>query len=186
MSVSPFSWHGDTSHWNPCQPLSERQGIFHIPASIPLHWQQQVRADLLWDEALEIVEKVPHGEPTQWCHRMVIARKHDGTPRQIVNLSPLNKFCRRETFALKTSFKLARRVAYQEILGKLWLTLGMDTIGFHYASQAVKGQLPHLFFNILKTRSQRGQIVLFEISIADQFFLIRLCSTINLYNLDHH
>ena len=41
---------------------------------------------------------------------MVITRKHDGTPRRTVDLSPLNKFCRRETFASETPFKLARRV----------------------------------------------------------------------------
>ena len=89
---------------------SAKPRAFHTPASIPLHWQQQVHADLLRDEALGILEKVPHGEPTQWCHRMVITRKHDGTPRRTVDLSPLNKFCRRETFASETPFKLARRV----------------------------------------------------------------------------
>ena len=89
---------------------SAKPRAFHTPASIPLHWQQQVHADLLRDEALGILEKVPHGEPTQWCHRMVITRKHDGTPRRTVDLSPLNKFCRRETFVSETPFKLARRV----------------------------------------------------------------------------
>ena len=89
---------------------SAKPRAFHTPASIPLHWQQQVHADLLRDEALGILVKVPHGEPTQWCHRMVITRTHDGTPRRTVDLSPLNKFCRRETFASETPFKLARRV----------------------------------------------------------------------------
>ena len=89
---------------------SAKPRAFHTLASIPLHWQQQVHADLLRDEALGILEKVPHGEPTQWCHRMVITRKHDGTPRRTVDLSPLNKFCRRETFASETPFKLACRV----------------------------------------------------------------------------
>ena len=89
---------------------SAKPRAFHTPASIPLHWQQQVHADLLRDETQEILEKVPHGEPTQWCHRMVIKRKHDGTPRRTVDLSPQNKFCRRETFASETPFKLARRV----------------------------------------------------------------------------
>ena len=89
---------------------SVKPKAFHTPASIPLHWQQQVHADLLRDEALGILKKLPHGEPTQWCHRMVIKRKHDGTPRRTVDLSPLNKFCRWETFASETPFKLARRV----------------------------------------------------------------------------
>ena len=41
---------------------------------------------------------------------MVITRKHDGSPRRTVDLSPLNKFCRRETFAMETPFHLARRI----------------------------------------------------------------------------
>ena len=59
----------------------------HTPASIPLHWQQKVYEDLLRDEALGILERVPDGEPTTWCHRMVITRKHDGSPRRTVDLS---------------------------------------------------------------------------------------------------
>jgi len=82
----------------------------HKPASIPLHWQQKVHEDLLRDAALGILEKVPHGEPTQWCHQIVITRKHDGTPRRTVDLSPLNKFCKRETFASEAPFKLAHRI----------------------------------------------------------------------------
>ena len=82
----------------------------HTPASIPLHWQEKVHEDLLRDEALGILEKVPHGEPTQWCHRRVITRKHDGTPRRMVDLSPLNRYCQRETFASEAHFKLARCV----------------------------------------------------------------------------
>lgn len=69
----------------------------HKPASIPVHWQQNVHEDLLRDEALGVVERVPYGEPVTWCHRMVVTRKHDGSPRRTVDLSPLNKFCHRVT-----------------------------------------------------------------------------------------
>ena len=82
----------------------------HTPANVPLHWQQRVHDDLLRDEALGVIERVPYGEPVIWCHRMVITRKHDGSPRRTVDLSPLNKFCRRETFAMETPFHLARRI----------------------------------------------------------------------------
>lgn len=44
----------------------------HTPANIPLHWQQWVYDDLLRDEALGVIERVPYGEPVTWCHRMVI------------------------------------------------------------------------------------------------------------------
>ena len=84
--------------------------ICHTAAPVPLHWQQQVREDLFRDEALGVIEKVPYGEPVTWCHRMVVTRKHDGTPRRTVDLSPLNKFCKRETFAAESPFQMARRV----------------------------------------------------------------------------
>ena len=41
---------------------------------------------------------------------MVVTRKHDGTPRRTVDLSPLNKFCKREVFPPEAPFHLARRV----------------------------------------------------------------------------
>ena len=57
----------------------------HTPATIPLHWQRRVYEDLLRDEALGVIERVPYGEPVTWCHRMVITRKHDGSPRHTVH-----------------------------------------------------------------------------------------------------
>ena len=82
----------------------------HTPANVPLHWQQQVYEDLIRDEALGVIERVPYGAPVTWCHRMVVTRKHDGSPRRTVDLSPLNKYCQRETFAMESPFHLARRV----------------------------------------------------------------------------
>ena len=41
---------------------------------------------------------------------MVVTRKQDGSPRRTVYLSPLNKYCKRETCATDTPFKLARRI----------------------------------------------------------------------------
>ena len=82
----------------------------HTPANVPLHWQQRVHEDLIRDEALGVIERVPYGDPVSWCHRMVVTRKHDGSPRRTVDLSPLNKYCQRETFAMESPFHLARRV----------------------------------------------------------------------------
>ena len=82
----------------------------HTPASIPLHWQELVHKDLLRDETLGVIEKVPYGQPVDWCHRMVITRKHDGSPRRTVDLSPLNKHCKRETFSSESPFQVARRI----------------------------------------------------------------------------
>ena len=80
------------------------------PATIPIHWQEQVHKDLLRDEALGVIERVPYGEPIEWCHRMVVTRKHNGSPRRTVDLSPLNKHCKRETHASDSPFHLARRI----------------------------------------------------------------------------
>ena len=98
----------------------------HTPANIPLHWQQRVYDDLLRDEALGVIERVPYGEPVTWCHRMVITRKHDGSPRRTVDLSPLNKFCLRETFAMESPFHLARRVPKDT-----WKTVTDAWNGYH-------------------------------------------------------
>ena len=98
----------------------------HTPAPIPLHWQEQVRSDLLRDEALGVIEKVPYGEPVEWCHRMVITRKHDGSPRRTVDLSPLNKHCKRETFSSESPFHVA-----QHIPRNTWKTVTDAWNGFH-------------------------------------------------------
>lgn len=98
----------------------------HTPAPIPLHWQEKVQSDLLRDEALGVIEKVPYGEPVTWCHRMVVTRKHDGTPRRTVDLSPLNRFCKRETFASDSPFQLARRIP-----GNTWKTVTDAWNGYH-------------------------------------------------------
>ena len=98
----------------------------HTPATIPIHWQKQVQEDLHRDEALGVIEKVPYGQPVTWCHRMVVTRKHDGTPRRTVDLSPLNKHCRRETFASESPFHLARRIPPDT-----WKTVSDAWNGFH-------------------------------------------------------
>lgn len=82
----------------------------HKAIPVPLHWQEQVHKDLLRDESLGVIERVPIGEPVEWCHHMVITRKPDGTPRRTVDLSPLNKWCKRETHNSESPFHLARRI----------------------------------------------------------------------------
>ena len=98
----------------------------HTAATVPIHWQDDVYKGLLRDEALGVIEKVPYGEPVTWCHRMVVTRKHDGTPRRTVDLSPLNKFCKRETFATESPFHVARRVP-----GNTWKSITDAWNGYH-------------------------------------------------------
>ena len=98
----------------------------HTSAPIPIHWQEQVHADLLRDEALGVIERVPYGDPVTWCHRMVVTRKHNGTPRRTVDLSPLNKHCKRETFASESPFHLARKIPKET-----WKTVTDAWNGYH-------------------------------------------------------
>ena len=52
----------------------------------------------------------PVTQPSQWCHWMVVVRKHNGTPRQCVDLQPLNKHCQRKEWVTTTPSKQARSV----------------------------------------------------------------------------
>ena len=131
-----------SSTFNTCphQPLPSMKGppvemhvddsatpkAYHTAAPIPLHWQQRVYKDLLRDEALGVIERVPYGEPVNWCHRMVVTRKQDGTPRRTVDLSPLNKHCTRETYATESPFHLARRIPKST-----WKTVTDAWNGYH-------------------------------------------------------
>ena len=117
MAGSPIEIHVNPS----AKPVA-----CHSPASIPLHWQEKVYQDLLRDEALNILEKVTHGEPTQWCDRMVLTTKHDNTPLRTVDLSPLNKFCKREIFASKTPNHLTHQIP-----GRTWKTATDACNGYH-------------------------------------------------------
>ena len=94
------------------------------PASIPLHWQNQVKADLDDDVRMGVLEQV--SEPSDWCQRMVCVRKHDGTPRRTVDLQPLNKFCRREEWVTNTPAKQARSVPRHA-----WKTVTDAWNGYH-------------------------------------------------------
>ena len=70
----------------------------HTPSTVPLHWQEVVEKQINDDIALGVLERVPIGELSLWCHQMVLVKKADGTPRRTVNLSPLNRHCLRETY----------------------------------------------------------------------------------------
>ena len=107
-----------------CQPLPKMHGpplkIFmkegvkpvaaHTPIPIPLHWQKQVKAGLDRDEVIGVIEKVPSGTPTTWCHRMVVVPKKDNTPRRTVNFMPLNEHSTRQTHHTIAPFHQASMV----------------------------------------------------------------------------
>ena len=83
---------------------------YHTPIPVPLHWQDQVHSDLMRDVALGVIEPVPVGTPVTWCHRMVVTRKKDGTPRRVIDFQALNKHCSRETHHTMSPFHQATLV----------------------------------------------------------------------------
>ena len=84
----------------------------HTPIPVPLHWQEQVKADIDRDVSLGVLEPVPVGEPVTWCHRMVVCAKKSGQPRRTVDFQPLNKFASRETHHTQSPFLQARAVPH--------------------------------------------------------------------------
>ena len=98
----------------------------NTPAPVPLHWQNAVKEQLDNDVAMGVLEKVPIGEPSKWCHRMVITPKSDGSPRRTVDLSPLNCFCLRETHHVQPPFKQAKKVPSNS-----WKSVTDAWNGFH-------------------------------------------------------
>ena len=98
----------------------------HTPAPVPLHWQDEVKLQIDNDVSLGVLEKVPIGEPSFWCHRMVLVRKADGTPRRTVDLSPLNQHCLRETHHVKPPFQQAKTIPPMT-----WKTITDAWNGYH-------------------------------------------------------
>lgn len=82
----------------------------HKVIPVPIHWREQVKADLDRDVRLGVIEPVPVGEPVTWCHRMVITAKKNGKPRRTVDLQALNKHAKRETHHTSSPFQQARSV----------------------------------------------------------------------------
>lgn len=90
---------------NEVTPVARQETI-----PVAIHWQGQVHSNLLHGELLGVIEAVPFDEAVEWCHHMVVTRKHNGPPRQTVDLSLLSKYCKRETHNAKSPFHLARRI----------------------------------------------------------------------------
>ena len=82
----------------------------HIPASVPLHWQDAVKAGLERDVRLGVLERVPLNTPVCWQSRMVCAPKHDGSPRRTVDYNAVNEHCPRQTHHTRSPWLLASSV----------------------------------------------------------------------------
>ena len=72
--------------------------------------QPKVEDDLDRGVSLEVLERVPHGEPSPYCHQMVISRKENRDPRRAVGQSSLYRYCLREVHSMHSPFELAKVV----------------------------------------------------------------------------
>merc|ERR1712218_654201 len=125
-----------------CQPLPSMHGppvkihlqedavpvASHSPIPIPLHWHKEVKAGLDRDEAIGVIERVPSGSPTTWCHKMVCVPKKDNTPRRTVNFVPLNRYSSRQTHHTMSPF-------HQAPTRQCWMP-GMATIPAYWTRAA--------------------------------------------------
>ena len=82
----------------------------HTPIPVPIHWQDEVKAQLDRDVKLGVIEPVPWGESTTWCSRMVTVAKHNGSPRRTIDLQALNDASMRQTHQTPPPFHLAMSV----------------------------------------------------------------------------
>lgn len=77
---------------------------------ITLHWHKQVKEQLDRDVELGIIKPVDANEPVEWQHRMVVVRKHNGTPRRTVDMQALNRATLRHTHPLTSPYQKAMSV----------------------------------------------------------------------------
>lgn len=82
----------------------------HTPASVPKHWEDEVKAQLDEDVKRGVIESVPEGEPTEWCARMVVVAKMSGQPRHTVDYQRLNAACPNESHHTPAPFDMVSGV----------------------------------------------------------------------------
>ena len=86
----------------------------HKPALVPIHWREQVKAELDRDVRLGVLERVPENTPTTWLSRMVVTSKANGSPRRTVDMQSQNKASVRQTYPVEAPFKLASRIPHHK------------------------------------------------------------------------
>ena len=96
------------------------------PSKVSLHMEEELCENLNKLEKQNVIEKIPHGVTTPWCHRLVTTRKEDGTMRMTVDLSPLNKHCTREVHPMKSPYESAKGIP-----PNTWRTVTDARDGFH-------------------------------------------------------
>ena len=96
--------------------------VKHVPAPVPWHFREKVKAGLEADCRRGVLEEVP---PVERMSRMITPAKKNGEPRRTVDLSDLNKECKRQTHHTKSPYHLASEVPKN--IRKLALMHGMGS-----------------------------------------------------------
>ena len=78
----------------------------HTPIKVPIHWKKDVKAGIDKDVSLGVIEPVPQNSHVEWCARMVVAPKSNGTPRRTVDLQHLSRATLRDTHYTQTPFEI--------------------------------------------------------------------------------
>ena len=87
----------------------------HTPLPVPIHWKDEIKAQLDRDVKLGVIEPVPWSEPTTWCSRMIPVAKSDGSPRRTIDLQPLNAASVRQTHHTPSPFHQAMSVPHNTV-----------------------------------------------------------------------
>ena len=82
----------------------------HVPAPVPWHFREKVKAGLEADCRMRVLEEVSANSPVDWMSRMITPPKKNGEPRRTVDLSDLNEACKRQTHHTKSPYHLASEV----------------------------------------------------------------------------
>ena len=85
--------------------------VFQKGGTVPVHLEEDVKAGLDRDVSLNVIKKLPVNTPTDWCARMVIMPKPNGTGVQhCIDYTGLNKVSQRQLHNCTTPFEQASRV----------------------------------------------------------------------------
>ena len=101
------------------------------PSTIPLHWDSDVKAGLDRVVQLGVIEPVPVNTPVKWCSRMVITPKSDGTPRRVIDFTPINKHAPRQLHHTRSPYAIAAAVPPNKVKTVLDNWHGYHSVPIH-------------------------------------------------------
>ena len=88
------------------KPGAHQSSPAYRPIPVPFHFKEQVKKDLDKLVRMGVLEKVPQGETSDRCARMVIAVKGNGDPRIVVDFTDNNNDSYREVHHTPSPFNL--------------------------------------------------------------------------------